>query len=49
MFLLWIHISIIAIFKSYPVIGDFCLQIAFIPLIIKELKGLINFLILLIF
>jgi len=39
MFLLWVNMSIMAIFKSYPSVGDIALQMAFIPLISSRIKG----------
>jgi len=38
MFLFWINIAIIACFKSYPVVGDIALQMAFIPLIFDQIR-----------
>jgi len=38
MFLFWISVAIMACFKSYPVIGDISLQMAFLPFIFDQIR-----------
>lgn len=39
MLLVWLSVSVMAAFKSYPAVGDVLLQVALIPLISNEIKG----------
>lgn len=39
MFLLWVNLATIAIFKAYPEVGDIVMHVTFIPLILHELTG----------
>jgi len=38
MFYFWLSVAIAACFKSYPVVGDIALQMAFIPLIFDQIR-----------